>query len=255
MGIGLGMAAAAAASSAGNIGVGVASGRGAKRIAKKNRAFAKAENKRNRRFQERMSSTAHQRAADDLQSAGLNRILAVTQGGASTPSGGVATSQADEDRVGKAARGAMQGIQNDMSTALQYSMNKAQKGLITKQGLGVEASTKGTEASTAKTVADTKAVVADTVLKELKAEALRTGAGGASTAWEALNDPKVRAAHWDNTVGNAIVVGKKGWGQARGAIGKWAKENKWLTKKAKQRKEEHIRVMKNITSRKEWVKK
>ena len=54
-------------------------------------AYNTAEADKNRAWQEEMSNTSYQRAVEDMKKAGINPIMAIQQGGASTPSGASAS--------------------------------------------------------------------------------------------------------------------------------------------------------------------
>lgn len=105
-------------------------------------------------FQEKMSNTSYQRAMEDMRSAGLNPILAYSQGGATTPSGAQGTVQSAKlnpvsvSGLGAASAGAVQNY-------MQLRRDDSQISLQDQQKFNTQASTQNTLAETEKKKVET----------------------------------------------------------------------------------------------------
>ena len=106
-------------------------------------------------FQERMRKTQYQTAVEDMKAAGLNPMLAYTQGGAGTPTG--AMGSVSTATMKNALGAGVSGYQ-------QMSMNNADIDLKKATTVGTTAATLKTEADTIKTAADIGYVLENTKL-------------------------------------------------------------------------------------------
>jgi hypothetical protein len=108
-------------------------------------------------FQERMRATQYQTAVEDMKSAGLNPMLAYSQGGAGTPSG--AMGQVSTAKIGNELGSAMAGYQ-------AMSMNEADINLKNATTTGTAATTLKTEADTIRTAAEIQNILQTTKMNE-----------------------------------------------------------------------------------------
>lgn len=129
-------------------------GIGDSRAAARQNAANQANAKTQMDFQERMSNSAYQRATEDMKKAGINPMLAFSQGGASTPSGALPTVNSEtKSKLGEFAMSSALGVKNSATAQQQANtqQSSAESGIMLNKAAAAEkvANTANTQADTA----------------------------------------------------------------------------------------------------------
>jgi hypothetical protein len=172
-------------------------------------------------FQERMSNTAYQRSMTDMKKAGLNPMLAFSQGGASTPSGAAIQMQNTGAGIGA-------GITGASAKAQERVMQQNQLALVKNQALAAANSAQKLK---------TEEMMLKHKEEAIKADALATRA-------EAISRTKNAAVNYENAdidkklqqvqsgVSSAAMISKEGRGWLQGIMNllPWGNKSKTNSK-------------------------